>query len=117
MLCLSYYLLCFLFNKIRAQEGRKSSARKGGSRRCWEEGEVNENMYTHVSKCNSDKIKERKKKQIVGKVTLDKYVPDVLHSVSSGWSQKSLVEISGVWHPEQRTGWRQRDCKAEPKLY
>jgi hypothetical protein len=68
---------------------------------------VNEKLYTHVSKCKTDKIKERKKNQIVGKVTLDECVPDVLHSVSSGWSQKSLVEISGVWHPEQRTGWRQ----------
>jgi hypothetical protein len=47
MLYLSYYLLCFLFNKIREQEGRTGSARKGGSRRCWEEGEVNEkNVYT-----------------------------------------------------------------------
>jgi hypothetical protein len=61
MLCLSYYLLCFLFNKIREQEARTGSARKGGSRRCSEEGEVNEKMYTHVSKCKSDKIKERKK--------------------------------------------------------
>jgi hypothetical protein len=95
MLCLSYYLLCFLFNKIREQEGRTGSARKGGSRRCWEEREVNEKMYTHVSKCKSDKIKERRK-QIVGKVTLDECVPDIHHSVSSGWSQKSLVEISGV---------------------
>jgi hypothetical protein len=45
--CLSYYLLCFLFNKIREQEGRICSARKRGSRRWWEEGEVNEkNVYT-----------------------------------------------------------------------
>jgi hypothetical protein len=27
-LCLSYYLLCFLFNKIREQEGGTGSARK-----------------------------------------------------------------------------------------
>jgi hypothetical protein len=47
MLCLFYYLLCFLFNKIREQEGRICSARKRGSRRWWEEGEVNEkNVYT-----------------------------------------------------------------------
>jgi hypothetical protein len=61
ILCLSYYLLYFLFNKIRDQEGRTGSDRKGGSRRCWEEGELNEKMYTHVSKCKTDKIKERKK--------------------------------------------------------
>jgi hypothetical protein len=29
-LCLSYYLLCFLFNKIGEQEGRTSSTRKQG---------------------------------------------------------------------------------------
>jgi hypothetical protein len=28
MLCLSYYLLCFLFNKIREQEGLADSAQK-----------------------------------------------------------------------------------------
>jgi hypothetical protein len=28
-LCLSYYILCFLFNKIREQEGRTGSAWKG----------------------------------------------------------------------------------------
>jgi hypothetical protein len=30
MLCLSYYLLCFLFNKIREQGGRTGSAQNGG---------------------------------------------------------------------------------------
>jgi hypothetical protein len=30
MLCLSYYLLCFLLNKIREQEGRTGSAQKQG---------------------------------------------------------------------------------------
>jgi hypothetical protein len=29
-ICLSYYLLCFLFNKIREQEGGTGSARKRG---------------------------------------------------------------------------------------
>jgi hypothetical protein len=28
MLCLSYYLLCLLFNKIEEQEGRTGSAQK-----------------------------------------------------------------------------------------
>jgi hypothetical protein len=54
-LCLSYYLLCFLFNKIR-EEGRKGSAWKqvglgGGS-----------TMYTHVSKCKNDKRRKEKKR-------------------------------------------------------
>jgi hypothetical protein len=52
-LCLSYYFLWFLFNKIREQEGRNRSARK------WKgQGkEVVQTMYTHVSKCKTNKIK------------------------------------------------------------
>jgi hypothetical protein len=64
-ICLSYYLLCFLFNKIR--EGRTDSAWKqgyggvgvlvgglgGGGR-----------MYTHVSKCINDKMKREKNLKI-----------------------------------------------------
>jgi hypothetical protein len=51
MLCFSYYFFCFLFNKIRKQEGRKGSAPGG---------EVAQIMYTHVSKCKNDKIKRKK---------------------------------------------------------
>jgi hypothetical protein len=51
MICLSYYLLCFLFNKIGEQENRKGYAWKG------EGEEVAQKMYTHVSKCKNDKIK------------------------------------------------------------
>jgi hypothetical protein len=40
MQCLSYYLLCFVFNKIREQEGRTGSA---GSR---VGGKVAQTMYT-----------------------------------------------------------------------
>jgi hypothetical protein len=43
-LYLSYYLLCFLFNKIREQESRTGSAQK------WGEGEVAQTMYTLVGK-------------------------------------------------------------------
>jgi hypothetical protein len=43
--CLSYYPLCFLFNKIGEQEDGTGSAWK--RRR----GEVAQAMYTHVSKC------------------------------------------------------------------
>jgi hypothetical protein len=46
MLCISYYLLCFLFNKIGGQEGRTGSAWKQGRR-----GIVAQTMYTNVSKC------------------------------------------------------------------
>jgi hypothetical protein len=49
MLCLSYYLLCFLFNKIGEQEGRIGFA--------WNGGKVTQTMYTHVSKCKNDKKK------------------------------------------------------------
>jgi hypothetical protein len=63
MLCLSYYLLCFLFNEIGEQEGRTGSAWK------WERGadrvgDVAQTMCTHVSKCKNKKIKERKKKNM-----------------------------------------------------
>jgi hypothetical protein len=60
MPCLSYYLLCFLFNKIREQEGRTGSAWK---REC---GEVCvgrwPNVYTHVSKCKNDKRKKKRQR-------------------------------------------------------
>jgi hypothetical protein len=49
-LCFSYYLLCFLFNKIE-EEGRTGSAWKQWG------GEVAQTVYTHVSKCKNDKIK------------------------------------------------------------
>jgi hypothetical protein len=55
--CLSYYLLCFLFNKIREQEGRIGFWLEGMGRK----GRVAQTMYTHVSKYKNDKIKERKK--------------------------------------------------------
>jgi hypothetical protein len=51
ILCLSYYLLCFLFNKIREQEVRTGSAWK-------ERWELAQTMYTHVSKYKNDKIKK-----------------------------------------------------------
>jgi hypothetical protein len=53
MKCLSYYRLCFLFNKIREEEGGAGYSLNWG-RRCWE---VAQTMYTHVSKCKNDKIK------------------------------------------------------------
>jgi hypothetical protein len=51
------HLLCFLFDKIRKQEAKQVLTRSGG----WRSGEVAQTMYTHVSKCKNDKIKERKK--------------------------------------------------------
>jgi hypothetical protein len=52
--CLSYYLLCFLFNKIREQEGGTGSAWKPW----W--GLVAQTMYIHVSKGKNNKIKGEK---------------------------------------------------------
>jgi hypothetical protein len=49
-LCLPYYLLCFLFNKIGEQEDGTGFAWKFGGR-----------VYTHVSKCKNAKIKKEKK--------------------------------------------------------
>jgi hypothetical protein len=54
MICLSYYRLCFLFNKIR-EEPRTGSVWKRGGEGCG-------TMYTHVTKCENDKIKGGKKK-------------------------------------------------------
>jgi hypothetical protein len=55
MLSLSYYLLCFLFIKIREQESRTGSA--------WKLGQggvgVAQTMYIHVSKYKNDKIKKK----------------------------------------------------------
>jgi hypothetical protein len=49
-------MLCFLFNQIREHESRTGSAKK------WEvEGCLAQIMYTYISKCKNDKIKERKK--------------------------------------------------------
>jgi hypothetical protein len=54
MLYFSYYLLCFLFNKFREQEGRRSSVLKLGLGESRKEAQI---MYIHVSKCKSNKIK------------------------------------------------------------
>jgi hypothetical protein len=62
MLCLSYYLLSFLFNKIGKEEGGTGSAWKQGVCVC-----VTQTMYTHVSKCKNDKNKRRKKKAKINK--------------------------------------------------
>jgi hypothetical protein len=45
---MSYYLLCFFFNKIGVQEGGTGSAQKVGG------------QSIHVSKCKNDKIKKIK---------------------------------------------------------
>jgi hypothetical protein len=54
MLFVSYYRLYFVFNKIRKQEGRTGYASmqgRGGR-------EVTQAPYTHVSKCENDKIEK-----------------------------------------------------------
>jgi hypothetical protein len=58
-LCLSYYLLRFLFNKIGEGDGTGSARGRGGG------GEVDQTMHTHVSKCRNDKIKDREKKSTI----------------------------------------------------
>jgi hypothetical protein len=63
-ICLSYYLLCFLFNKIR-EEVRTGSAQKGRMVGGGGEGEVVQTMYIHVSKCKNNKIKGETKKNII----------------------------------------------------
>jgi hypothetical protein len=58
-LYLSYYLLCFLFNKIGEQEGRTGSALKQGEGEEREGGLIAQRMYIHVSKCKNNKKKWR----------------------------------------------------------
>jgi hypothetical protein len=54
--CVSYYLICFLFKKIREQKEGTGSAWKW--EQVWRKGEVAQTMYTHVSKCKNNKIKK-----------------------------------------------------------
>jgi uncharacterized hydantoinase/oxoprolinase family protein len=61
-MCLSYFLLCFLFNKIREHEGGTDSAWKQGRARGRRTGELAQTMCARVSKCKHDKIKEIKLK-------------------------------------------------------
>jgi hypothetical protein len=50
LLCLSYYLLCFLFNKI-GEEGRTSSVRGvGGKEEGGGGGDIAQTMYAHMNK-------------------------------------------------------------------
>jgi hypothetical protein len=63
MLCLSYYLLCFLFNKIREEGGTDSAWKQGVGEAMG--GKVAQTIYTHVSKCKNGKIKKRKKKSLL----------------------------------------------------
>jgi hypothetical protein len=51
-LCLSYYSLCFLFNKIGYKSSQQDMSGRGSVR-----GEVAQRMYTRVSKYKNDKIK------------------------------------------------------------
>jgi hypothetical protein len=53
-----YYLLCFLFNKIR-EDGRTGSA---GNRGWGGGGKVAQTMYTHVNKRKNGKTKGEKNK-------------------------------------------------------
>jgi hypothetical protein len=60
-LCLSYYRLCFLFNKIRHNRWNRICTVARGM---WGVGgvggrEVAQTMYTYVSKCKIDKIKNK----------------------------------------------------------
>jgi hypothetical protein len=48
-LCLSYYLLWFLFNKIREQEGGTGSTWKGGGKQCL-------HMNVYICECKNNKI-------------------------------------------------------------
>jgi hypothetical protein len=61
-LCFSYYLLCFLFNKVGEQESLTGSAQK------WGVGKVTQIMYTHVNKYKNDKVKLKKRLAVLGEL-------------------------------------------------
>jgi hypothetical protein len=63
-LCLSYSLLCFLFNKIRKQEGGTGSAQKQEAKGAGRGGGLLQTIYTHVRTCKNDKIKEKERKKV-----------------------------------------------------
>jgi hypothetical protein len=76
ILWLSYYLLCFFFNKIREQGGSTDSA--------WKQGRVAHIMYTHVSKFKNDKRNKEEGKSIGSE-------SDVLNNeISTKWSIQRL---------------------------
>jgi hypothetical protein len=87
-LCLSYYLLYFLFNKI-GEEGRIGFAWKWGFGGVVGWGKVAQTMYTHVSKYKNDKIKGEKRRggeetvKIVMNVSLTVYVSHSVEVLSS----------------------------------
>jgi hypothetical protein len=55
-MCLSYYHLCFLFNKIGEEDGAGSAQNRG---------EVAQTMYTHESKYKNGKMKGENKKKVL----------------------------------------------------
>jgi hypothetical protein len=55
-LCLSYYLFCFSSTKSENKRAEQDYLEVGVGR-----GEVAQTMYTHVSKCKNDKIKNKEK--------------------------------------------------------
>jgi hypothetical protein len=57
-ICLSYYLLCFLLNKIR-EKGKTVSTWKRWLGRL-KGGEVAPTVYIYVTTCKNSKIKEQK---------------------------------------------------------
>jgi hypothetical protein len=60
--CYVFFIISYVFPSTKSEIKRAEQVlpERGGSRRWWEEGEVNEKMYTHVSKCKIDEVKERK---------------------------------------------------------
>jgi hypothetical protein len=59
MLCLSYYLLCFLLNKIEYKRAEQVLPGRG-----WK---VAQTMYTHKNKCKNDKINKTLKNCLTNK--------------------------------------------------
>jgi hypothetical protein len=74
--CLSYYLLCFLFNKI-GEEGRIGSAWKQGRK---ERERWPQTMYTHMSKCIKNKKRRRMREGVNSSMTYLIYLKTFLNA-------------------------------------
>jgi hypothetical protein len=60
MICLSYYVLCFLFKKIKHKRAEQVLPGKEGVEGEWAGGGGAQTMYIHVSKYKNNKVEGKK---------------------------------------------------------
>jgi hypothetical protein len=58
--CYVFFIISYVFSSTKSENKRVEQVLPGSrGRGCRRSGEVAQTMYTHVSKCKNDKIKER----------------------------------------------------------